>query len=72
MINIISKGELQTVCSQIGMCFRDEYQSFVQIERTDNGECVQYLLSRKPNFKFEKTPTTLSKIFCSDVSLMTH
>jgi len=35
MINIISKGELQTVCSQIGMCFPDEYQSFVQIDRTD-------------------------------------
>lgn len=35
MINIITKGELQTVCSQIGMCFPDEYQSFVQIERAD-------------------------------------
>jgi len=35
MINIISKGELQTVCSQIGMCFPDEYQSFVQIDRID-------------------------------------
>jgi len=35
MINIISKGELQTVCSQIGMCFPNEYQSFVQIDRVD-------------------------------------
>jgi len=35
MINIITKGELQTVCSQIGMCFPDEYQSFVQIDRID-------------------------------------
>jgi len=35
MINIITKGELQTVCSQIGMCFADEYRSFVQIERID-------------------------------------
>lgn len=35
MINLITKGELQTVCTQIGMCFPDEYQSFVQIERID-------------------------------------
>lgn len=44
MINIITKGELQTVCSQIGMCFPDEYQSFVQIERTDNADKKQHLL----------------------------
>lgn len=32
MINIISRsGELQTICTQIGMCYPDEYASFAQI-----------------------------------------
>lgn len=42
MINIITKGELQTVCSQIGMCYPDEYHSFVQIDRIDGESFIVF------------------------------
>lgn len=33
MMNIIGRGgELQMVCTQIGMCFPDEYASFAQLK----------------------------------------
>lgn len=33
MMNIIGKsGEIQTVCTQIGMCYPDEYASFAQVQ----------------------------------------
>lgn len=53
MINIITKGELQTVCSQIGMCFADEYQSFVQIDRIDGESFVFALFLKKSHFEIE-------------------
>lgn len=60
MINIITKGELQTVCSQIGMCFPDEYQSFVQIDRSED-------VSKKPQVLGASKCTYGPSYWCSHV-----
>lgn len=32
LVNLISRNELSTACAQIGMCYKDEYVSFVRID----------------------------------------
>lgn len=42
MINIITgTGDWPTVCTQIGMCYPDEYASFAQITRTKKRQQIQ-------------------------------
>ncbi|KAJ6637825.1 Prosaposin [Pseudolycoriella hygida] len=67
MINIINKGELQTVCSQIGMCYPNEYQSFVQIDFVGAPSKFRSNLGEKPHLLGASKCTYGPSYWCSHV-----